>query len=555
MNNENIPPENIYKCLFYAILFIFLTIIIIKLLKKSKKEKYSPAYVIQINSSEDEVSRLNTGDIVTTVNNIISNFTNTPLENSIFTGNTTVTGNTTFTGTNTNIDSLTFGSNATLKSDLNISGNINTLESPDKSIFNLSDKSSIICTSSILKSIENFILFDVLFDKLLNENSQPDVNNYLYLNNMGEIGYHNNLHEYTRNVFYSAFSHQNPTNKDAFVPIKFTQQNNPGFKINGREGYMSINTNLTNFIEFRDITIPSGGSTPYVIEQSTWSPYQFIQSDSGISILKNEQSYTNTGGSCRSFVWTVDQGVRMSITTQFGRLLGLFINITNDVGPDNFNSTNYNLFKYFLPEVSNTAFSFTGEHSSMVCNEEYNKIMNSNEDMIGLIVCSSGEIYNLPYNRNGDTYKNQIDNIKPIDSQPMSCLSNKYKDKRVLGVISSIENQGKREDTTSSGWTGVLAMDNDGRKRIRVASIGEGGMWITNEYGNLENGDYICSSNISGYGCLQNDDITNSYTVAKILMDCDFNTNQNTKYKTRKLGYFNNKLIVASYVAVTFHCG
>jgi hypothetical protein len=39
----NKSSENIYKCLFYGILFIFLTIILLLLLKnnKKKKEKYT----------------------------------------------------------------------------------------------------------------------------------------------------------------------------------------------------------------------------------------------------------------------------------------------------------------------------------------------------------------------------------------------------------------------------------------------------------------------------------------------------------------------------------
>jgi hypothetical protein len=48
-------------------------------------------------------------------------------------------------------------------------------------------------------------------------------------------------------------------------------------------------------------------------------------------------------------------------------------------------------------------------------------------------------------------------------------------------------------------------------------------MWVVNTGGPLESGDYITTSNVAGYGMLQDDDILHNYTVAKITMDCDFN--------------------------------
>ena len=294
---------------------------------------------------------------------------------------------------------------------------------------------------------------------------------------------------------------------------------------------------------------------------TTFYILQFLQSDNKSIIVIPSSVGTkiaNNSGKYRSYIWALDSNP----SPPNPKNLCLFVNNTDKTyDHTNITDVSFDMIGFFKPSyydndhvLSAREYSFTGEHSSMVCDEEYNKIMNS-DDMIGMIVCSSGKIYNLPYNNNGDTYKNQIDNIKPVDSQPMSCLSQKYKDKKVLGVISSIEKTDNRENNGKAYWTGILSIDNDGRKRIRIASVGEGGMWITNEYGNLENGDYICSSNISGYGCKQDDDGKYSYTVGKILMDCDFNINQKTEYKTQILGFYNNKYIIASYVAVTFHCG
>ena len=52
--------------------------------------------------------------------------------------------------------------------------------------------------------------------------------------------------------------------------------------------------------------------------------------------------------------------------------------------------------------------------------------------------------------------------------------------------------------------------------------MGEGGIWVCDEMGLIENGDYITTSNIPGYGCVQDDDLLHNYTVAKVNMDCDF---------------------------------
>jgi len=258
----------------------------------------------------------------------------------------------------------------------------------------------------------------------------------------------------------------------------------------------------------------------------------------------------NNGNFNRQYLWAVEN------TTGSGKALGLIINRTNNVNTTintSTQSTNYALLGFYASNRGGAAYSFTGEHSSMVCDEEYDDLMNYNtDDFIGMVVCSSGKIYNLPYDVDGNTYTKQVDNIKQIDSQPMTRLSKKYKDKAVLGVISHIEKIGKyRNDLNATSWTACLSLDKDGRKRIRVASIGEGGIWITNEYGNIENGDYITTSNIAGYSTKQDDDLLHNYTICKATMNCSFDIERPDDYKTKYLG----DNIYASYISCTFHCG
>ena len=259
----------------------------------------------------------------------------------------------------------------------------------------------------------------------------------------------------------------------------------------------------------------------------------------------------NSGGTNRVFMWMIET------TSGSGKALGIAINRIN--APNSYinatnQSTGFALLGFFAGVWrGSAAYSFTGEHSSMVCDEEYNDLMNYNtDDFIGMVVCSSGKIYNLPHTPDGDTYTKQVDNIKSIDAQPMTRLSKKYKDKSVLGVISHIEKVGKnRNDINATNWTGCLALDKDERRRIRVASIGEGAIWITNQYGNIENGDYITTSNIAGYSTKQDSDFLMNYTIAKATMDCSFDIEKPDDYKTKYLG----DGVYASYIACTYHSG
>jgi hypothetical protein len=81
-----------------------------------------------------------------------------------------------------------------------------------------------------------------------------------------------------------------------------------------------------------------------------------------------------------------------------------------------------------------------------------------------------------------------------------------------------------------------------------VASVGEGCILVSNYTGEIGNGDYITSSPIAGYGCLQADDILHSYTVAKCTEVIDWiNVPKNITY--------NGIMYKSLLVACTYHCG
>jgi hypothetical protein len=83
------------------------------------------------------------------------------------------------------------------------------------------------------------------------------------------------------------------------------------------------------------------------------------------------------------------------------------------------------------------------------------------------------------------------------DAIPIIQLCRVKQDKRVYGVFAS--------PTRSTNH----------KNRLIVNSAGEGAICVSNTNGNIENGDYIQSSDVLGYGEKQDDDLLHNYTVAK----------------------------------------
>ena len=83
---------------------------------------------------------------------------------------------------------------------------------------------------------------------------------------------------------------------------------------------------------------------------------------------------------------------------------------------------------------------------------------------------------------------------------------------------------------------------------VKINSIGEGRILVSNYNGEVLNGDYIVSSDMPGYGMRQDDDILRSYTVAKCIENIDWDSIT----KTAELNGVKYKVYLA---ACTYHCG
>jgi len=133
----------------------------------------------------------------------------------------------------------------------------------------------------------------------------------------------------------------------------------------------------------------------------------------------------------------------------------------------------------------------------------------------------------------------------------------KEKDARVFGVVSGISNDilsilsqnkfiAERLENNNGEWTFKLEYQpyidiliNGGYLEVHVNAVGEGGITVCNENGDVINGDYLCSANLAGYAKKQDDDLLHNYTVAKALEDVIW-ANETETIKT---------------IACTYHCG
>lgn len=195
---------------------------------------------------------------------------------------------------------------------------------------------------------------------------------------------------------------------------------------------------------------------------------------------------------------------------------------------------------------STVSTSFTAGHDTV--------ISGSLNVQPGMIVESTGEVWYKPVDK---TYETAL---------PKCQIASSNGSKKVFGVIAGypvrINSNGEqlinREEAAyaqngfimapSFSKYGVNAGIDLGWWNISTMSIGEGVIWVTNINGEIENGDLIESSEIPGYGRLQDDDIIRSKTVAKCTEDINWALITDI--------FVHNGQEYKRYLAsCTFHCG
>jgi len=167
---------------------------------------------------------------------------------------------------------------------------------------------------------------------------------------------------------------------------------------------------------------------------------------------------------------------------------------------------------YIRPDADLLINNFTGQHRTFVKDIPAEQSV----DYKGLIVCANNNSY---LSMSHKVCKGN-EAITQNESLPILSLSTKSKDKSCFGVISDGEDPESRYDSVGSAE--FLVEKELGDTRIYINSLGEGAIWVSDICGNLESGDYITTSDIPGYGQVQESEFLANYTVAKITMDCDF---------------------------------
>ena len=206
---------------------------------------------------------------------------------------------------------------------------------------------------------------------------------------------------------------------------------------------------------------------------------------------------------------------------------------------------NFTSRAFLYADVGSTSvLNFTGQHR---CAFDTSILQNNfDEDMIGLIVVSSGR-----YKKIDPTLPDIfIDDCLPI----VSLCDGKHK-KSIFGVLSRIEGSDDKERVYATGNIEFQYEKSPDDVRVYVNSLGEGGIWVCNQNGNIENGDFITSSDVPGYGMRQDDDVLHNYTVGKITCDCNFDDLPDFIEKRRTITRPDGLVILCAFIGCTYHCG
>jgi hypothetical protein len=273
----------------------------------------------------------------------------------------------------------------------------------------------------------------------------------------------------------------------------------------------------------------------------------------GISSVANGISFW-VGGSPTQRLRVSDSGFTASMTTASDSGSKTFMNALNTscgLIPTPAGTTLYLYNRdggtnYRVLLTSSTYF--TGQHGNKPIDTD---LKTNIENYIGMIVSSNGTYHSVnPITKEVTTGK---DAIQISEALPEIKLTDTDQDKAVWGVVTNVKNDNYNTDGTIETDNSTEWGDRLGNDVVRINGLGEGAIWVTNINGNIENGDYICSSIIPGYGRKQNDDLLHNYTVAKSTMDCDFDLTNNNLYKCEEFEY-QGVTYKKAFIGCTYHC-
>lgn len=324
----------------------------------------------------------------------------------------------------------------------------------------------------------------------------------------------------SNNIFFGVLSGFNNTigANNVFLGIETGYNNTIGTKnimIGNRTGYNNITGENNTLIGYKTGYNNTSNTNTYIGnlvghlnngENNFFLGYELIENTGGtqttysnkFAIYKNSVNgiTSNSSGTCNILI-----GGDFSTGT-----VGIGTIVPDDFSSGSF-STTATKFVVDGSILANAYNSFTGCHII--------ELIHDISPIAGMIMSSTGTTI--------------IHSI--LNTIPQTSISNITNDKAVFGIYSGSEI--KNNQTLHY-----------------VASVGEGCILVSNIAGSINNGDYITSSTIPGYGCLQADDLMHSYTVAK----CTQNINWDD-ITENILCPEDGKMYKSVMVACTYHCG
>jgi hypothetical protein len=151
---------------------------------------------------------------------------------------------------------------------------------------------------------------------------------------------------------------------------------------------------------------------------------------------------------------------------------------------------------------------------------------------IGMVVIATGKYCSL---LGKEVKAAQRDNITVNEALPTVELCTKRRDKRVFGVVAGEDSLDSKKRRKFKIGMFVSCFDKD-TDRIEINSLWEGGVWVCSRGGNFENGDYITTSDLAGYGEKQEEPYVRGWTMGKITCDVDWSRpDLDRDFQTRKV--------------------
>ena len=93
----------------------------------------------------------------------------------------------------------------------------------------------------------------------------------------------------------------------------------------------------------------------------------------------------------------------------------------------------------------------------------------------------------------------ETDATSPKQPEYVVEMSSKPKQKSIFGVY----------------WNKIYEAFAEETDRHQIFSLGDGSIWVCSEGGNIEIGDFLCTSSVPGHAMKQDDDILRNYTIAR----------------------------------------